>query len=40
MRTEISFMSITEAMPTDMLVATMGDRAEGVRVIVRGFAYR
>ena len=30
MRAEISFMGITEAMPTDMLVAAMGDKAERV----------
>ena len=30
---------ITEAMPADMLVAAMGDRAERATVIVPGFAY-
>ena len=39
MRAEISFMGITEAMPTDTLVAAMGERAERARVVVSGFAY-
>ena len=39
MRAEISFMGIIEAMPTDKLVAEIGNRAEEVRVIVSGFAY-
>ena len=37
MRAEISFMGITEVMPTDMLVAAMGDREKRARVIVSGF---